>query len=86
VVVFTLTSDATKGANIPAILAAAEETPNPLVRTSVGNNSLVYKKSIANAVETPNFPVNDRIMVVPTRLSAISKEQYIDNIKQVIML
>ena len=38
----TLTSDATKGASIPPTLAATEETPNPLLRTSVGNSSLVY--------------------------------------------
>ena len=38
---FLLTSEAIKGAKIPPILADTEVIPNPLLRTSVGNNSLV---------------------------------------------
>lgn len=61
-----LTRRETNGAKIPPNLAATDDKPIPLLRASVGNSSLVYTYNRAKEVDTANFPIRERSMMVPT--------------------
>ena len=67
-----LTNRETKGAKIPPILAATDDTPMPLLRASVGNSSLAYTYNRAKAIDTANLPNREKAMIVPTMDESVS--------------
>jgi hypothetical protein len=58
----TSASRTTMGAAMPPVLATEELAPSAALRTTVGNNSVVYTNSSANAEATPNLPITAVMM------------------------